>query len=95
MTQTNASPGSCRSASPAAVTGGGELDEVGGSLHGAPAVLQVDGRRLSPPHGSRSRLPELLPDGSGQSRAQEGFLRAPRSRRHLPLPAEEGGSGLG
>lgn len=55
MTQTNATSAplrSCCRASPTAFTISIELNEIGGSLHRTPVILEVDGRRLSPPHGS-------------------------------------------
>lgn len=56
MTQTNATSAplsSCCRTSPTAFTISIELNEIGGSLHRTPVILEVDGRRLSPLHDSR------------------------------------------
>lgn len=80
-----------------------ELNEIGGSLHRAPGLLQVDGRQLSPLHGSRWRsqflppFPKLLPDLAAPSRessAQKTPLCCLQNRTASPLPSEEGGSDL-
>lgn len=62
-----------------------ELNEIGGSLHGAPGILEVDGsrRRLSPLHGSRRWVP-AAGHSPGSSR------RPPASRSSIaPLPRGE------
>lgn len=81
MTQTNA--GWCCSASPTAFTISMELNEIGGSLHGAPLSLQVDGRRLSPAHGSRvGKRPRSCSESPRQSRASS-LPSPPQSRSSL------------
>lgn len=82
-----------------------ELNEIGGSLHGAPGILEVDGRQLSPLHGSRwcsqPEVPPSLPKAAPRFRR---FLRGklgtkdsallPAELSASPLPSEEGGSDL-
>lgn len=85
MTQTNATSAplsSCCRTSPTAFTIRMELNEIGGSLHRIPVILEVDGRRLSPPHGSR-RLGKRP-----RSCSESGRGRQVRSEVPPSLPSE-------
>lgn len=70
-----------------------ELNEIGGSLHRAPGILEVDGRQLSPLHGSRwcsqpgtAEVPPSLPKADPRFRS---FLKGKLRTKDSALLAAE------